>query len=81
MLPGHKHDDSLSDMSGLAQPRSTWDTHLDQKEKCDVSRMEAPERDVARPICLVLFPLSSKRHNLCNVANHGWFNFDGLNMN
>ena len=81
VLPSHKHNDSLTHMSGLAQSRSTWDTHLEQKEKCNVSRMEALECDVARPICLVLFPLSSKRHTLRDIANHGWFDFDGLDLN
>ena len=81
VLPGHKHNDSLTHMSSLAQPRSTWGTHLYQKEKCNVSRMEALKCDVARPICLVLFPLSSKGHTLCDVANNGWFDFDGLDVN
>jgi hypothetical protein len=40
--------------------------------------MEALERDVARPIPVVLFPLADMRDALCNVANDGWLNFDGL---
>ena len=43
--------------------------------------MEALECNVAGPICFVFFPLSSKRHTLCDVANDGWFNLDGLDLN
>ena len=42
--------------------------------------MKALECDVAGPICLVLFPASDKGYALCNVANPGWLNFDGLDL-
>ena len=40
--------------------------------------MEVLERDVACSIPGVLFPFANKRYTLCNVANHGWLDFDGL---
>ena len=43
--------------------------------------MEALECDIARPICLELFPLANKRYTLCNVADDGWLDFDGLDVN
>ena len=45
-----------------------------------MSEMEALECDVARPICLVLFPVTDKGYTLCNVANDGWLDFDGLDV-
>ena len=42
--------------------------------------MKALERDVACPIRLVLFPFADERDTLCNVANDGWLNFDGLDV-
>ena len=36
------------------------------------------ERDVARPIPGVPFPLADKCYTHCNVANDGWLDFDGL---
>ena len=58
----------------------TWNTHLDQEEEADVSRMTALERDVARPIRLVLFSAADKRYTLCNMTDDGWLNVDGLNV-
>ena len=29
---------------------------------------------------LVLFPLADKGYTLCNVANDGWLNIDGLDV-
>ena len=43
--------------------------------------MEALECDVARPICLVLFPVADIGYTLCNVANDGRLNLDGLHEN
>jgi hypothetical protein len=43
--------------------------------------MEAHECDVARPICLVLFPLADKGNTLGNVAKDGWLDLDGLDIN
>ena len=40
--------------------------------------MTALERDVARSIRLVLFSVADKRYTLCNVADDGWLNVDGL---
>ena len=69
-------------MSSLAQPKEACGrTHLDQEEKGNVSRMEALECNVAGPICFVLFAFPSKRHTLCDVANDGRFDFDGLDVN
>ena len=42
--------------------------------------MEALKCDVARPICLVLFPLADMGYTLCNVANDGWLTPDGLGV-
>jgi hypothetical protein len=36
------------------------------------------ECDVAGPICLVLFLVPDKDYTLCNVANDGRLNVDGL---
>ena len=38
------------------------------------------ERDVARPICLVLFAISNKRHAFCNETNDGRLYFDRLGV-
>ena len=46
-----------------------------------MSRMKAFHGDIARPICLVLFPISDESYALCNVANDGWLNFNGLGTN
>ena len=82
MMSSHKHDDSLGNMKSWGQPSSSArKTHLDQKEKGNVSGMEALECDVARPICLVLFSVTDKGYTLCNIANDGWLNFDGLDVN
>ena len=43
--------------------------------------MAALECDVARPICVVLFPVADKGYTLCNVANNGWLYVDGLDVN
>jgi hypothetical protein len=43
--------------------------------------MKALECNVARPICLVLFPVTDKGYTLRNVANDRWLNFDGLDVN
>jgi len=43
--------------------------------------MRVYERDIARPICLVLFPDADKRYTLCNVADSGRLNYDGLGVN
>jgi len=40
--------------------------------------MRVCERDVARSICLVLFPDTDKRYTLRNVANGRRPNFDRL---
>jgi hypothetical protein len=40
--------------------------------------MEVLERDVARSIPGILFPLADKRYALCNVANRGRLGFNGL---
>jgi hypothetical protein len=42
--------------------------------------MAVLECDVARPICLMPFPVTDKGHALCNVANDGWLNLDGLDV-
>ena len=42
--------------------------------------MEALECDIARPICLELFPIADKGYTLCNVANDGRLNFDRLDV-
>ena len=42
--------------------------------------MEALECDVARPIGLVLFPLADVRYTLCDIANDGRLDFDGLGV-
>ena len=43
--------------------------------------MEAFECDVAGPIALVPFPIADKRYTLCDVANDGWLDFNGLGIN
>ena len=40
--------------------------------------MEAFECDVTGPIALVPFPVADKRYTLCDIANDGRLNFDGL---
>ena len=40
--------------------------------------MEASECDVAGPIALVPFPVSDERYTLCDIANDGRLDFDGL---
>ena len=45
-----------------------------------MSRMTVLERDVARPICLVLFSVADKCYTLCNLANDGWLDADGLDV-
>jgi hypothetical protein len=40
--------------------------------------MEASECDVAGPISLVPFPVADERYTLCDVANDGRLDFDGL---
>jgi hypothetical protein len=40
--------------------------------------MEALECDVARQICLALFPVANKGYTLCDVANDRWLDCDGL---
>ena len=42
--------------------------------------MEALECDVARPICLVLFPVADEGYILCNPTNDKLLNFDGLGI-
>ena len=42
--------------------------------------MEALECDVARPICLVPFPVTDKGYTFCDVANDGRLNFNGLDV-
>ena len=43
--------------------------------------MEVLECDVASPISIVRFPLADQGYTLCNVANDGWLDFDGLDVN
>ena len=43
--------------------------------------MEVFECDIAGPIALVPFPTADKCYTLCNVANYGRLNFDGLDLN
>lgn len=38
------------------------------------------ERNVARPISLVLFPLADKRYTLCDVPNDRSLDFDRLDL-
>ena len=52
--------------------------YLNQKEKANVRCVEVLECDVARPIPGVPFSLADKRYTICNVADDGWLNFDGL---
>ena len=40
--------------------------------------MEAFECDVAGAIAIVPFPLADKRYTLCDVANDGRLDFEGL---
>ena len=42
--------------------------------------MTTLECDVARPIRLVLFFVPDQRYALCNVADDGWLNVDGLDL-
>ena len=39
------------------------------------------ERDVARPICLVLFTVADQGETHCYVAEQGRFDLDGLDIN
>ena len=43
--------------------------------------METFECDVARPIAVVPFPVTDKGYTLCDVANDGRLNFNGLCVN
>ena len=52
--------------------------YLDQKEKANVRCVEVLECDIARSIPRVPFPVTDKCYTLCNVADDGWLNFDGL---
>ena len=45
-----------------------------------MSGMTALERDVARPIRLVLFSGADKGYTLCNMTDDRWLNVDGLNV-
>ena len=42
--------------------------------------MGVVECDVACSISLVHFPLADKGYKLCNVADDGWLNLDGLGI-
>ena len=65
----------------MRQPGSDiWGTDLDQEEEADVTRIRVFECDAARPICLVLVALADKCYTFCHMADDGWLNFDGLEV-
>ena len=43
--------------------------------------MTVLKRDVARPICLVLFAVADKGETHCYVSEEGGFELDGLDIN
>ena len=45
-----------------------------------MSRITALERDVTRPIRLVLFSVADKCYAFCNVPDDGWLDGDGLDV-
>jgi hypothetical protein len=52
--------------------------YLDQQEKANMRCTEVLKCDIAGPIPSVLFPLADKCYTLCNVANDGRLDVDGL---
>ena len=79
VISGHIYNDSLWDISKRLTT-SRKDTGLDEKKKANVRGMEEGDCDVAGLITLSVVTLADKRHALCDVANDGWLDFDGLGV-